>query len=241
MTKYSLWISSDRCNPICIPLSRDNQLTKEKVNLYEIDLLTASLGKEKFIKELKKTGLLPHDFDWCTMIGYIEYNISHKKRWLPLLFEKDKLILQMLTIQNQYRHHEGKTEAELITLLTRASNDQFKKLKSLLVTYSEHLIEGVRANPHLLYHQNMPKEVASKVHRYIESDTYDEKIEYSNEIIKKLFSYINFRKIKTVEYECQIEMYQKIENQLEEDAYEPDKDAFLTDEEWRDMYGYCKK
>ena len=36
-------------------------------------------------------------------------------------------------------------------------------------------------------------------------------------------------------------MYQKIENQLEEDAYEPDKDAFLTDEEWRDMYGYCKK
>lgn len=246
MAKYSLWIVDDNCNCFLVPLSRDGQNYKEKVELYEIDLLTISLGKQNFIEALKNSHIAPIDFHWYSVKGYIEYQSNRKSIHMPLIFEKDKLFIDILNFYNKYCYYQGQTTTKIQKqLLEPTSSNDFQRIKSLLIVYRDKFLETVGQNPGILYNKNLTKELTSKVYRYMNAVTHDEQVEYRNDLLQKMFSYINYRRIKALEYDCRINQklvdLQRTDLGGEEDEVDPDQYAFLTEDEKMEMQGYIKE
>lgn len=244
MAKYSLWISDQYLNRFCVPLSRDGKNYKEKNELYEIDLLTVSLGKNKFIDSLKNSNLAPNQFDWSSVYSYIRYQMNHRTCYLPLLFVgdnvRDKLLIQVLNFHNKYRYHNSKTEGKIITeFQTKPLQSDFSSMISSLSQYRDAILNQVKENQYLLDNCNIPRKLARKLYSCIQSTDYEEQREYKNDILIELLSYITFRRMKTIEYGCVIEQESiaKQEVNLEEDEFDPDEIAFLTKEELDMMYG----
>lgn len=241
MAKYSLWISDRIGNKICIPMSRDCQTCREKVDLYEIDLLTVSLGKEGFINTLQKSNIVPKDFEWGNTSGYIQYQINQKKHYLPLLFEKDKLLIQILNFQNKYRYQRSKTEGEIINEFKKIPfQSDFSKILLSLAHYRDEILQQMKMDLDLLNDCNISKKFAQKMYSCLQSTDYDEKREYQNDILIDMLSYITFRRLKAMEYACYVN--QKLTNQTyhnssEETERDPDETAFLSENELAMMYG----
>lgn len=246
MAKYSLWIEDDKCKRFCVPLSRNGQDLKEKVNLYEIDLLTISLGKQKFIQDLQNSHIAPIDFNWNSVTGYISYRLDGEDKLMPLLFEKDNALVGILNFYNKYYYHQKQTATKLQNKFLESTLPiDFQKVKSLLMLCRDQLLEAVIQNSDLLDNANLPKEFTSKIHCYMQAVTYDEKVEYKNDLLKKMFSYINFRRVKVLEYGCDIKQ-KLIDRQsgileVVEDEIDPDRYAFLTEDERAEMEGYVKR
>lgn len=242
MAKYSLWIIDDSSKLFCVPLSRNGQSFKEKVDLYEIDLLTVSLGKECFIEQLKKSDLAPCDFNWNHVQGHIEYQANHETHLIPLLFEKDDLLIKMLNFQNKYRSQQGKTETQILNMFQKGSMpEEFSQMLILLSNYRDFIINKIRMNPNMLKNKNLSRKMAQKIYSCIQSTDYDEQIAYKNDILTDMLSYLTFRRMKATEYGCHhvttsiIDLPNLQENALE--SWDPDEEAFLTEEEKRSMYG----
>lgn len=245
MAKYSLWILDDNCNRFCVPLSRDGQNYKEKVELYEIDLLTVSLGKQKFIQALQNSHIAPNNFDWNSICGHIEYKANHKDIRMPLIFEKDDMFIEILNFYNQHCYHQKQTATKVQEqFLESTLPNDFQKIKSLLIVCRDRLLDAVYEQPNLLYSESLPKEFTSKLHRYMHAVTLDEQVEYRNDLLKKMFSYINFRRVKALEYGCYVNQrlidLQQVSLEIAEEEVDPDRYAFLTEDEKLEMEGYTK-
>lgn len=239
MAKYSLWISDKYLNRFCVPLSRDGKNCKEKSELYEIDLVTVSLGKETFIESLKRSNMASVDFDWESAIGYIQYQMNHRTCYLPLLFAgnnviRDNLLIQVLNFHNKYRYHNGKTEGKIITEFKKSPlQTDFAVTLSFLAHYRDDILNQVKENWCLLDGRNIPRKLAQKLYSCIQSTDYEEQREYKNDILIEMLPYINFRRLKSAEYGCYIEqkLVDQQEIKIEEDEIDP-YDEYLTKEDW---------
>lgn len=242
MAKYSLWVSDRLCNKVCVPLSRDGKTFSKKVELYEIDLLTISLGKEQFIQSLKQSNVFPNNFDWNSINAYITYSSNGKERYLPLIFEKIEILINMINVQNTYRYHYKLSEAKLVEEMT-SPNAPFDLalMKSRLQKYRDSLLRQISSHPEFLDNQNIPKNMAQKMYSCSKSYDYDEQIEYKNDILKNMMSYLNFRRLIAAQYGCHLNQRlassQFIEEEEEVEERDPDEEAFLTEEEQKMMYG----
>lgn len=243
MAKYSLRVSDGNGNQLLVPFCRENGSKKEKVELYEIDLVTISLGKKQFIEQLKKSKIVPSNFDWSCFRGCIEYKSNHKTKYMPLLFEQDKLLITMLNFQNQYRYHQGMSEKAMVSEFIKShSQEDFHRMKFYLQSYRDQILAMIQKKADLLDDPNLPKEVSQKLYSYHQAITYEEQMEYRNDLLKKIFTYLNFRRCKAMEYGCQIETLIR-QITVEEDGekeIDPDNFAVLTDEEYEQAYGKPK-
>ncbi len=244
MAKYSLWVTDDLMNRFCVPMSRDGKTCKEKVDLYEIDLLTVWLGKEAFIEQLKKTNLAPKDFNWNHIQGYIQYQRNRRSYFLPLLFERDQLLIDILNFQNHYRCHEGLSETQILDMFKKTSLPiEFKRILFSLTNYRNLILEEIQNCPYMLEDRYLSKQMTQKFHSCIQSSDYNEQLEYKNDILVHMLSYITFRRLKTMEYSCDIkqllsgQLNTQIKEEWDEEEKDPDQDAFLTDDEKKLMYG----
>ena len=239
MARYSLWISSNS-GKYLIPLSRNNEETKEKVDLYEIDLVTISLGKEKFVETVKSSKIVPADFDWSTAFGYIQHRMNKKDKYLPLLFKKDKTILQMINFVNEFRYHEKIPEEKLVQQFFTKNyiSHLYEQLLTMLSDYCTKLIILARDNYESISNSIIPQKVKKKLYCFIQSTNYDEQLEYKNDILKELLFYINFRKVKTFEYGCSIRepLINSHSNAQKETEEREDIDEFLTEDELANAY-----
>lgn len=239
MRKYKLWVSDDQANSFYVLFSRNQKDIYEKVELYEIDLLTVSLGIESFIESLKKSRIAPTNFNWNSINASIRYQWNQTEKYLPPIFMKDQLLISMLNIQNEYRYHQKQTQQMVNQmLLENESLQQPRKTKYKLMVYRDYLLEVIRKNRDFLYDENLNRELKEKINCYLQSFCYDEQVKYKNEILRKMVSYSNFRRLKAMEYNCRIsDKLVEIINSQEVEEKDPDIDAFLTDEEKVIMYG----
>lgn len=239
MAKYSLWISDDKCNKVCVPLSRDGKNFSKKVELYEIDLLTVSLGKEKFLQSLKQSNIIPKDFDWESIYAYIQYNSNGKQKNLPLLFEKTEILTSMLNVQNIYRYHHKLSETKLVEKMI-SSEHTLAFFNSELRSYRDYLLQQISLYPEFLNNENLSRSLAQKFYSCLHSINYDEQMEYKNDILKNMMSYLNFRRLVAAECGCYLREDLALTQFVEEedvDERDPDEEAFLTDDEKKMMYG----
>ncbi len=245
MAKYSLWISDKYLNRFCVPLSRNRKNYKEKNELYEIDLLTVSLGKKAFIDNLRRSNLAPNQFDWNSVYSYIQYQMNHNTCYLPLLFigdnVRDKLLIQVLNFHNKYRYHNGKTETKLFAEFKKSAlPTDFSSMKSSLSYYRDSILNQIKENQHLLDNRNIPRKLAQKIYSCLQSTDHDEQIEYRNDILTEMLSYLTFRKLKTMEYGCVIGQKSIIEQAIdfEKESEDTSKEEFLTDDDWKKVKVY---
>lgn len=243
MAKYSLWVTDDNMNKVCIPLSRDGQTYSEKSELYEIDLVTVSLGRERFIQTLKQSNIVPDNFDWNTVGGYIQYTSNRQPKYLPLIFEKSALLEEMLNLQNFVRYYKGMSETEAIEKMSSyGSVDQLTAMNRLLRKFRDYILNRVQSNLEFLNDPNLPKKMGQSIYSCLNSVTYDEQIEWRNDILKQISSYINFRRLYTIDQGINTHEYICLTNkqpdpEIEKEEYDPDEDAFLTEDEKSKMYG----
>ena len=247
MAKYSLWVRDGFDNSFCVPLSRDGQTYKEKVELYEIDLVTVSLGKEKFIEQLKKSNLAPNNFNWNSVRGYVQYQRNQEKCYLPLLFEPDTLLIKMLNFENKYRYHESYSETKIIERFKKGYlSGAFSTVASYLSHYRDFLLEQIQQNPNLLTSCYLKKRIAQRMYTCIYSIDEKERQEYKNDILLCMLEYSTFRRLKTMEYDCSIgdsivniidEVSIKVPSDDLSERWDPDEEAFLSEEEKKLMYG----
>ncbi len=246
MAKYSLWISDKYLNRFYVPLSRDGKNYKEKNELYEIDLLTVSLGKEDFIECLKKSSIAPNQFDWNSVYGYIQYQMNHETCYLPLLFVEenivDSVLIQVLNFQNEHRYHQHQNETQILhSFQKRPMTKEFTKILFSLRIYRDYILDKVKNNQDMLSDGNLSIKLIQKIYSCIQSNDYDEQIEYKNDILLEMLSYINFRRLKTTEYGCHIKPAlvnrHHIEPFVEDSNGRDSDDEFLTDDEKELMYG----
>lgn len=244
MPKYRLCIGDKNVKKFYVPFSRDGKTYQDRVELYEIDLLTISLGREAFIEALKKSNIAPDEFSWETVFGQIEYMNNHETKYLPLLFDNDKLLTHMINMQNKYRYHKQMSEGKLIELFTDQYFSRPNDLTNLLTeldAYKNEWLSQIQQNPKLLEDSGFSKNMQRILYSWLHSTTYDEQKEFETSFLKEILSYFNFRRLKMIEYDCYTRdpIINQPNSQLidEKDEIDPDVDAFLTEEEKRQMYG----
>lgn len=243
MAKYRLCIRDENANKFYVPFRRDGNNFQEKVDLYEIDMVTITLGDEKFISALKQCNLAPSNFDWNHVSGYIEYTMNQVQKYLPLIFERDALLIQMINLENKYRHHQGMSESRVVNMICEKPTglpDDLKQLLGDLKQYRDYFLNEVLQVPELIENPNLSKKIRQQIHSWMESVTYDEKKEYENDLLKQMLSYINLRRMKATEHgirlhEAIVDLPQVLHE--DEDRIDSDEFAFLTEEEMAQIRG----
>ena len=236
MARYRLCISDQNANKFYVPFGRDGKEPKETVDLYEIDMVTISLGKEKLISELKKCNLASPNFDWNRVTGHIEYTYGQEKKYLPLLFERDPLLIQMVNLENKYRYHKGISESRVVNMICETSThlpDDLKRLLENLTQYRDCFLNEVVQTPELLADRNLSKKLRQQMYSWTQSSTYDERREYANDLLKQMISYMNLRRMKAAQYALYVsdpivDQPQVIEEDETETPSLPPVDAGIT-------------
>ncbi len=253
MARYCLNIQDGYSNHFYVPMGRGKELAREKAELYEIDLITTTLGENDFIDKLKELHIAPMQFDWNFVEGSVQYIVNQEVHCLPLIFERDPLLLKIIQVHNKYRYHLGMSEAQLIHKITEPGAqlpyDLIDMLHSI-IHYRDDILQLVSQNKELLNDPNLSKKLKELIYVWMQCNTYDEKREYEHDLLRQMLSYINLRRLKAMEYG--IHMYQAIvdipqvsKNNLtqpygfpeKDDSVDPDEYAFLTEEELAQMYG----
>ena len=121
-------------------------------------------------------------------------------------------------------------------MLSKNATTDLKDMLAKLGTYSDFLIESVCKYQFDYLNSQLPKKIKRKVYCYMHSTNLEEQIEYRNDLVREFISYLNFRKVKIVEFNKQIG--EKLETfPISDTMEENENEEFLTEEEKKMMYG----
>lgn len=200
MAKYSLWLTDINNNSFFIPLRREGDRAKKNRELYEIDLLTVSLGEEQFIEQLQKSNIAPKDYDWSTSKVFIKYKVKDKEYYLSPLFEKNSILVKILNFQNKYRYHKVMSVASIKEQVLDFENlnvDFIDILKEIEEFSSSTLlfIKDEFVSYEFCSDAIIPRRLKQIVNVYEDAFSNEEKEVCERYFTNELLSYTTFRKV----------------------------------------------